>query len=106
MQNLQGGEQEGDQVQGTVLEPCKVAVSMDMTQGSGDVNLKLSDLRLNVSPDVLELALSLQTSVLEPLFQPAPDRFAGLFTGVTGLPVSFLLTGCDLLEQYNFEPVS
>jgi hypothetical protein len=71
---LQGDEQSDGQVQGTVLEPCKAAVTLDLQSGSGDINIRLSDVRLNMSPDVLELALSLQSSVLEPLFQPAPDR--------------------------------
>ncbi len=57
-----------------VLEPCKVAVRMDMGGAAGDIQLTLSDLRMNLSPDVLELALSLQSSVLEPLVQPPPDR--------------------------------
>ena len=63
-------------MQGTVLEPCKVAARVDLQGGSGDIHLTLSDLRMNLSPDVLELALSLQSSVLEPLVQPAPDRCA------------------------------
>jgi len=62
-------------VQGTVLEPCKVAVRLDMGGDAGDIQLTLSDLRMNLSPDVLELALSVQSSVLEPLVQPAPDRY-------------------------------
>ena len=47
---------------------------MDMGGAAGDIQLALSDLRMNLSPDVLELALSLQSSVLEPLVQPPPDR--------------------------------
>ena len=74
MRTVQVKEQVGSQVQGTVLEPCKVAVRLDMGPGGGDVALTLSDLRMNVSPDVLELALSLQGSLLEPLVQPSPDR--------------------------------
>ncbi len=38
--------------------------------------VRLSDLRANLSPDVVELALSLQASVLQPLMQPPPDRRA------------------------------
>jgi len=72
---MQNTEEPGSQVQGTVLEPCKVAVRMDMGGDAGDIQLTLSDLRMNLSPDVLELALSVQSSVLEPLVQPAPDRY-------------------------------
>ncbi len=66
----------GGSVHGTVLEPCKAAVVVDMRAGgaAGDVQLKLSDLRLNVSPDVLELAAALQASLLEPLILPPADR--------------------------------
>ena len=70
----QGGE-DNNKVHGTVLEPCKVGMMMEMSGGSGDIQLKLSDLRMNLSPDVLELAMSLQSSVLEPLVQPAPDKW-------------------------------
>ena len=76
---LQNTEEPGSQVQGTVLEPCKVAVRMDMGGDAGDIQLTLSDLRMNLSPDVLELALSVQSSVLEPLVQPAPDRYTHQF---------------------------
>lgn len=41
---------------------------------TGDFNLTLSDLKLNLAPDIVELVQSLQSSVLEPLVQPAPDR--------------------------------
>ena len=71
---MQGHEEHGSQVQGTVLEPCKVGVKLDLGGDAGDIQLTLSDLRMNLSPDVLELALSLQSSVLEPLVQPPPDR--------------------------------
>ncbi len=39
--------------------------------GSGrtDLTLETSDLRLNISPDVLELATSLAASVAQPLMQ-------------------------------------
>lgn len=68
------GRDEESQVKGTVLEPCKVGMTMELSAGSGDIQVKLSDLRMNLSPDVLELALSLKGSVLEPLVQPAPDK--------------------------------
>ena len=66
-------------MQGTVLEPCKVALSADLggNGSGGDVQIRLSDLRVNLSPDVAELALSLQASLLEPLAQPPPDRCMG-----------------------------
>lgn len=37
--------------------------------GRTDLNLDASDLRLNLSPDVLELATSLAASVAQPLMQ-------------------------------------
>jgi hypothetical protein len=42
-----------------------------LRSGSGrtDLNLDSSDLRLNLSPDVLELATSLAASVAQPLMQ-------------------------------------
>ena len=49
---------------------------MKMRGPTGDFNLSLSDLKLNLAPDILELVQSLQSSVLEPLVQPAPDRCA------------------------------
>ncbi|KAK9834254.1 hypothetical protein WJX81_000411 [Elliptochloris bilobata] len=67
------GPQNG-RVQGAVLEPCKVSVSADLTAGSGDIQVALSDLRMNLSPDVVELALALQSSVLQPLMQPPSDK--------------------------------
>ena len=36
--------------------------------------MALSDLRVNLSPDVAELALALQSSVLQPLMQPPADK--------------------------------
>ena len=63
-----------DRVQGSVLEPCRIRVEMKMKNGTGDFNLSLSDLKLNLAPDIFELVQSLQSSVLEPLVQPAPDR--------------------------------
>ena len=66
-----------DRVQGSVLEPCRIGVEMKMKNGTGDFNLSLSDLKLNLAPDIFELVQSLQSSVLEPLVQPPPDRSAG-----------------------------
>ncbi|KAK9858457.1 hypothetical protein WJX84_002370 [Apatococcus fuscideae] len=63
-----------DRVHGTVLEPCKISMSVDMAKGAGDVHLHISDVHIRVSPDVLELGASLQASVLEPLIQPSADR--------------------------------
>ena len=89
---MQGLEHPGSHVQGTVLEPCKVGVRLDLGGDAGDIQLTLSDLRMNLSPDVLELALSLQSSVLEPLVQPPPDR-------CTHLPIQKgkTLHNCDKL---------
>jgi len=63
-------------VTGRVLEPCNVSVTMASTAGTGDVTLEVTKLKLNVSVDVLELVLSLQSSVLDPLVQPSPDKCA------------------------------
>lgn len=71
---MQDDEITSDRVQGSVLEPCRVAVDMKMKGATGDFNLSLSDLKLNLAPDIVELVQSLQSSVLEPLVQPAPDR--------------------------------
>ncbi|KAK9819963.1 hypothetical protein WJX72_004515 [[Myrmecia] bisecta] len=72
---LSEGEQAGaGRVQGVVLEPCKVSVDMKLLDSTGDFKLSISDLRLNLSADILELVLSLQKSVVEPLVQPSADR--------------------------------
>lgn len=71
---MQDDDISSDRVQGSVLEPCRIAVDMKMRGPTGDFNLSLSDLKLNLAPDILELVQSLQSSVLEPLVQPAPDR--------------------------------
>jgi len=63
-------------VTGRVLEPCNISVTMASNAGSGDVTLEVTKLKLNVSVDVLELVLSLQSSVLDPLVQPSPDKCA------------------------------
>ena len=63
-----------DRVHGTVLEPCKISVRLDMAKGAGDVHLRISDVHIRVSPDVLELGASLQASVLEPLIQPSAEK--------------------------------
>ena len=73
---MQDDDISSDRVQGSVLEPCRIAVEMKMRGPTGDFNLSLSDLKLNLAPDILELVQSLQSSVLEPLVQPAPDRCA------------------------------
>ena len=46
--------------------------------GKGDCELTLSDLRLNVSADLIELAQNLERNVLAPLAAPAPDRWGGV----------------------------
>ena len=68
-------------VTGGVLEPCNVSVTMASTAGTGDVTLEVTKLKLNVSVDVLELVLSLQSSVLDPLVQPSPDKCAASPSG-------------------------
>ena len=72
--HMQDDDISSDRVQGSVLEPCRIEVDMKMRGLTGDFNLSLSDLKLNLAPDILELVQSLQSSVLEPLVQPAPDR--------------------------------
>ena len=62
------------QVVGTVLEPTRIGVAMEMAGPSGQFSLDVSNIRLNLSPDILELALSLQSSVLEPLIQPPAEQ--------------------------------
>lgn len=57
-----------------VLEPTTLAVDMSMNGPSGNLGIRLSNIRLNLSPDILELAMSLQSSVLEPLIQPPAEQ--------------------------------
>ena len=61
-------------VKGRVLEPCNVTVTLARSDSTGDVMLEVTKLKLNVSVDVLELVLSLQSSVLDPLVQPSPNK--------------------------------
>ena len=67
-----------DRVQGSVLEPCRSGVEMKMNSGTGDFNLSLSDLKLDLAPDIFELVQSLQSSVLEPLLQPNRSEGHGI----------------------------
>lgn len=62
------------EVKGMVLEPTTLAVDMSMNGPSGNLGIRLSNIRLNLSPDILELAMSLQSSVLEPLIQPPAEQ--------------------------------
>ena len=73
---VQTAHQGASQVRGSVLEPCRIAVDMSLRNPGpvGDLNFSISDLRLNLSADILELVGSLQSSVLEPLVQPSPDQ--------------------------------
>lgn len=67
--------QGSERVQGTVLEPCTLGAVVTMQPGgAGNCEVTVSDLRLNLSADLLELAQSLQQTVLAPLVAPAPDR--------------------------------
>ena len=61
-------------MRGMVLEPASLAVGVKMQGPSGNLTLDVSNLRLNLSPDILELAISLQASVLEPLIQPPAEQ--------------------------------
>ena len=93
-----------------VLEPTTIAVDMSMTGPSGNMALNVSNIRLNLSPDILELAMSLQTSVLEPLIQPPAEqpvskcttfikvgicvcRGGQLLTGMSNGPATFQAAG-------------
>ena len=61
-------------VAGRVLEPVTLAAAISSERGNGKASVDLSKLKLNVSMDVLELILRLQSSVLGPLVQPSPDQ--------------------------------
>lgn len=63
-------------MQGRVLEPCRLTAELKQAGGTTDVEVGVSALRLNVAVDVVELATSLQASVLEPLAQPDPTKCA------------------------------
>ena len=63
-----------DQVVGTVLEPTSIGVKMEMVGSSGTFILDISNIRINLSPDILQLALGLQSTVLEPLVQPSAHQ--------------------------------
>lgn len=62
------------QVKGTVLEPITLGIQADMQGEQGNVKLSISNIRLSISPDILELFMKLQTSVLAPLLQPAAEQ--------------------------------
>lgn len=66
---------QANRVQGTVLEPCCIGADVKMYPGGkGDCELTLSDLRLNISADLLELAQNLERNVLGPLAYPSPEK--------------------------------
>jgi len=77
-------------VRGMILEPASLAVGVKMSGGSGNLSLDVSNVRLNLSPDILELAMSLQASVLEPLIQPPAEQ-----------PVSKCTTFVKVLAIYD-----
>lgn len=81
--------------QGRVLEPCRVTAQLKQGSAGSEVEVNLSKLRLNVSVDVMELVLSLQSSVLEPLVQPAADRWAHV-NMLFSVMVLFQTTMCNL----------
>ncbi|KAL4443584.1 hypothetical protein ABPG75_011321 [Micractinium tetrahymenae] len=69
--------------EGSVLDPCRLGLTFrlvaagegeDARPATTDVRLEASDLRLTLSPDVLELGGLLAASALEPLMQPQPDQ--------------------------------
>eukprot|EP00887_Chlorella_sp_A99_P001951 scaffold18.g1951.t1 len=65
-----------------VLEPCRLALGFELDGGgeaggdgsTTDLQLESSELRLTLSPDVVQLAASLANSVLQPLLQAKPDQ--------------------------------
>lgn len=61
---------------GRVLEPATLRASISSEHGNGKASIDMTKLKLNVSMAVLELVTSLQSSVLGPLVQPAPDKCA------------------------------
>ncbi|KAK9815130.1 hypothetical protein WJX73_008307 [Symbiochloris irregularis] len=72
---IAGEAPQANRVQGTVLEPCCIGADIKMYPGGkGDCELTLSDLRLNVSADLIELAQNLERNVLGPLAFPSPDK--------------------------------
>ncbi|KAL4447306.1 hypothetical protein ABPG77_007339, partial [Micractinium sp. CCAP 211/92] len=70
--------------EGAVLDPCRLGLAFSLVAAAGegedarpastDVRLEATDLRLTLSPDVLELGALLAASALEPLMQPQPDQ--------------------------------
>ncbi|KAL4858517.1 Vacuolar protein sorting-associated protein 13C [Chlorella vulgaris] len=105
----------------SVLDPCRLVLDfklaaggtgLDATPACTDIKLDTSELRLTLSPDVLELGSALASSALAPLMQPKPDApltsctqfervwsfdpahlFAGQQSGV--LAVSLAVTGAE-----------
>ena len=61
-------------MRGTVLEPITLGVVADMKGSHGNVELAISNIRLSVSPDILELFMKLQSSILSPMLQPAAAK--------------------------------
>ena len=89
------------QREGTVLDPCRLALDFTLDSGAGggggsaegstaaangsasastsrtDLRLEASDLRLTLSPDVLDLGTALASSALAPLMQASGDSWEG-----------------------------
>lgn len=89
-----------------MLEPANVSVRLHWEGAAGLLELGVSNLRLNLSPDVLQLALGLQRSVLEPLVQPPPEAplaRCSRFVKVTPLPN--LSTACCRVSRSQHEGV-
>ena len=61
-------------MQNIILEPVTVGVQTDVHAQQGNIKLNISNIRLNISPDIVELFMTLHTSVLSPLLQPSADK--------------------------------
>ena len=51
-----------------------VGISVDTKGEHGNAKLNISNIRLNISPDIVELIIALQASVLGPLMQPSVEK--------------------------------
>jgi hypothetical protein len=86
-------------LESVVLEPCRLGLTFKLQgpapgqqDGAGltDISLDVSDIRLSLSPDVVQMATSLAGSALQPLLQPKPDA---------------PLTTCNQFERlWTFDP--
>ena len=78
----------------------------------GNVKLSVSNIRFNISPDIVELFMTLQNSVLSPLLQPAADKpvakcatfnKVSLSNTFVPSPPALCITKSSLCANANFE---